>query len=87
LDTFAEEIADPVASRVFARSAFEYGHEPDAPDVGAAMLAVTVVQAAFAVAVVVLPRPQAATSKPPASRAALSVMRQVVRTVRRLIAE
>jgi hypothetical protein len=30
LDTFAEEIADPGASRVFARSPFAYGHDPDA---------------------------------------------------------
>ena len=28
LDTFADEIVEPVASRVFARSPFGYGHEP-----------------------------------------------------------
>ena len=44
LETFAEEIVDPVASRVFARSAFEYGHEPEAPVVEAATFVVTVLQ-------------------------------------------
>jgi hypothetical protein len=42
LDTLASVIVEPTASRVFAKSAFEYGHEPD--DVGllaAAQLAPT----------------------------------------------
>jgi hypothetical protein len=42
-DTFAEEIVEPAASRVFARSPFAYCHEPDAPDaVEAATCAPTV---------------------------------------------
>ena len=60
LDTFAEEIVDPVASRVFARSAFEYGHEPEPPAVEAAVLVVTVLQPELAAAVPF--PPQAATS-------------------------
>jgi hypothetical protein len=31
LDTLADESVDPVASRVFARSPFAYGHEADPP--------------------------------------------------------
>jgi hypothetical protein len=73
-DTFAEEIVDPLATRVFARSAFEYGHDPEAPPVEAVVLVVTVVQPDVAAAVPV--PPQAATSNPAAtSRAAMSVMR------------
>jgi len=30
LDTFADDIAEPAASRVFAMSPFGYGHDPDA---------------------------------------------------------
>jgi hypothetical protein len=76
LDTFAEEIVDPVASRVFARSAFEYGDEPEVPAVGAATFVVTVLQPELAAVVAFLPH--AATSNPAAtSRAALSVMRSL----------
>jgi hypothetical protein len=77
VDTFAEEIVDPVASRVFARSSFEYGHEPDAGAVEAAAPALTVLQPVLAAAVP-LP-PQAVTSNPaPTSRATLSAVRPVV---------
>jgi hypothetical protein len=77
LDTFAEEIAEPVASRVFARSPFEYGHEPAPRAVEAAAFAPTVLQPELA-ATVRCP-PQAATSNPAASSgAALSAMRPFV---------
>src|ERR1700733_14198064 len=73
LDTFAEEIVDPVASRVFARSAFEYGHEPDAEAADAAALALTVLQPELAAAVPFPPQP--ARSHPtPTRSAALSVL-------------
>jgi hypothetical protein len=76
VDTFAEEIVDPRASRVLLRSAFGYGHDPDAASVVAA--AVFVAVALFLrpqPAVVVLP-PQAATSTPAAmSRTRLSAAR------------
>ena len=38
LDTFAEVIVEPAATRVFARSPFGYGHDPDANGLGAAAL-------------------------------------------------
>jgi hypothetical protein len=38
LDTFADEIVEPAASRVFAMSPFEYGQDPDANGLGAAAL-------------------------------------------------
>jgi hypothetical protein len=73
-DTFAEEIVDPVASRVFARSPFEYGHDPEACAVDAAALVLIVLHPALA-AVLLLP-PQAATSNPATtSSAARRVMR------------
>jgi hypothetical protein len=77
LDTFAAEIVDPVASRLFARSAFEYRHEPELPAVEAATFVVTVLQPELAAA---LPfPPHAATSNPAARRrTALSVMRLFV---------
>jgi hypothetical protein len=68
-DTFAEEIVDPAATRVLARSAFEYGHEPDVPAAEAATFVATVVQPALACAVP-LPPPQAATSRPVATNRA-----------------
>jgi hypothetical protein len=43
VDTFDDEIAESGAIRVFARSAFEYGHDPDATAVEAAPFAVVVV--------------------------------------------
>ncbi|MBV9422518.1 MAG: hypothetical protein JOZ98_06390 [Solirubrobacterales bacterium] len=77
LDTFAEEIVDPVASRVFARSAFEYGHEPEKRTAEAATFVVTVLQPELAPAVPF--PPQAVPSNPAAtSRAARSVMRRFV---------
>lgn len=36
LDTLADVIVDPAASRVSARSPFEYGQDPDANGLGAA---------------------------------------------------
>jgi hypothetical protein len=76
LDTFTEEIIDPVASRVFARSTFAYDCDPEPAAVEAATCVVTVLQPELAAAVPC--PPQAATSKPTAtSRAALSVMRPV----------
>jgi hypothetical protein len=66
-----------VASRVFARSAFEYGHEPEGPAVEAATLVVTVSQPELAAAVPFPPQP--ATSNPATTiRAALSVTRPLV---------
>ena len=62
LDTFADEIVDPVASRVFARSAFEYGHEPEPAVVEAAAFVVTVVQPELAAAVA---RPAAGRNQQP----------------------
>jgi hypothetical protein len=77
LDTFAEEIVDPVASRVFARSPFEYGHEPEAAVFEAATLVVTVLHPELAVAVLFPPQPT--RSAPVAtSKTALSVMRPFV---------
>jgi len=37
-DTFADVIVEPAASRVFERSPFEYGQDPDANGLGAAAL-------------------------------------------------
>ena len=51
LETFAEEIVDPVASRVFARSTFEYGHDPEPAALETAPLVTTVLQAGLACAV------------------------------------
>lgn len=48
LDTFVDEIVESGAIRVFARSAFESGHDPEAPAGEAAGLAVMVLQAGFA---------------------------------------
>jgi hypothetical protein len=77
LDTFAEEIVDPVAFRVFARSTFAYDDEPEPAAVEAATCVVTVLQPELAAAAPF--PPQAATSKPTAtSRAALSVIRPFV---------
>jgi len=69
LDTFAEEIVDPMATRVFARSPFAYGQEPDASVVDATTLVLMVLHPALA-ATGVLPGllpPQAATSNPAAT--------------------
>jgi hypothetical protein len=38
LDTFADDIVEPAASLVFARSPLEYGHDPDANGLAAAGL-------------------------------------------------
>jgi hypothetical protein len=77
LDTSPEEIVDPVASRVFARSPFEYGHDPATPAFEAATLVVTVLQPELALAVRC--PPQAAINKPTAtSRTGPSVMRRVL---------
>jgi hypothetical protein len=51
LGTFAEETVEPVASRVLARSPFEYGHDADTPAFEAATLVVTVLQPELARAV------------------------------------
>jgi hypothetical protein len=37
-DTFADVIVEPAAFRVFERSPFEYGQDPDANGLGAAAL-------------------------------------------------
>jgi hypothetical protein len=37
-DTFADEIVEPAASRVFVMSPFEYGQDSDASGLGAAAL-------------------------------------------------
>jgi hypothetical protein len=77
LDTFAAEIVDRVASRVFARSPFEYGHEAESPLLDAGTFVWTVLQPARAAAVL-LP-PQATSSDAAAtSRTVLSVMRLFV---------
>jgi hypothetical protein len=74
LDTSADEIVDPVAFRVFARSVFEYDHEPEPGAGEAAALAATVVQPDPAVVVPFPPQP--ATSRPAATiTTALWVMR------------
>jgi hypothetical protein len=82
----AAEIVDPVASRVFARSSFEYGHDMEALAAEAAVFMVTVLQpAAAAAAPVPVPvlfsvPPQAVTSNAAATtRAAASTMRPYVR--------
>jgi spore germination cell wall hydrolase CwlJ-like protein len=81
LDTFAEEIVEPVASRVFARLPFEYGHDPAVPALAAAAFAVTVWQPELAAAVFFPPQP--ATSNPAAtSRAAVSVRRLMSKAFR-----
>jgi hypothetical protein len=38
LDTFADDIVEPAASRVLAMSPLGYGHDPDAIGLGAAAL-------------------------------------------------
>jgi hypothetical protein len=60
-DTFADEIVEPAASRVFARSAFGYGHVPGARAVEAATFDVMVLHPEFAATRLVPPQP--ATSK------------------------
>jgi hypothetical protein len=65
LDTFADEIPEPTASRVFARSAFEYSHAPDAPALEAAAVVLMVSQPELATAVRLAP--QAASSAPAAT--------------------
>jgi hypothetical protein len=68
LDTFANEIAEPGATLVFATSAFEYGHEPEAPAVEADRVVRAVLQVGVAA---VLPLPPQAVIRTPhaASRA------------------
>src|SRR5581483_10336721 len=68
-DTFDEVIVEPVAFRVFARSSFEYGHDPEVPAVEMPTFAATVWQPAPARAEAVLvrlllPPPHAAASSP-----------------------
>ena len=65
LDTFADEIVEPVAFRVFARSVFEYDHKPELGAGEGATFVATVVQPDLAV-VVRFP-PQAATRTPAAT--------------------
>ena len=72
LDTFAEEMVEAAASRVFARSAFEYGHEPEARTLEAATLLVTVRQPALEIAVVLPPQE---TTKPMARTRAAPIVR------------
>jgi hypothetical protein len=72
LATFADEIVDPAASRVLARSAFEYAHDPE-PAVGAAPCVVTVVHAGLA-GVVPLPPHAAAVNPAATSSTAQSAM-------------
>lgn len=80
LVTFADEIVEPGARRLFARSAFAYGQDPDA----AIAVAVTVA-ASLPVTAVRRPHPSvealpphAATSKPPAtSKTTMSAARLV----------
>jgi hypothetical protein len=62
LITFADVIVDPSACRVFARSAFAYGHDPEAAVAGEAEL-LAVAWRRLHPSVRVLP-PHAATSKP-----------------------
>jgi hypothetical protein len=69
LDTFAEEIVEPAASRVFAMSAFGYGHEPAAPVVGVADGFAVMVRHP-AVLALVPPLPQAAITRLAATRRA-----------------
>jgi hypothetical protein len=73
LDTFTDEMAESGASRVFARSAFEYGQEPGALVVEATAFVVTVLQ--VGAAAVSLCPPHAAISMQhaptPTTRAAL----------------
>ena len=77
LDTFFAEIVEPVASRVFARSSFEYGHDAEALGVEASVSVVIVLQPALAVlartpvSVPELP-PQALTSSAAVSTTAAS---------------
>ena len=54
-ETFADEIVESGATRVFARSALEYGHDPELPAVLVAGLAVIVLHAGPAATTVVLP--------------------------------
>lgn len=61
LATFADEIVEPRASRVFARSALEYGQEPRLPVLDTAVFTVSVLQTGRTAAGL-LP-PQAAISK------------------------
>jgi hypothetical protein len=73
LDTFVDEIAEPRATRVFAKSPFEYGHDPDA-----AFTAILVVAALLVTRqpTLVVLAPHAATSDPAAdSMSTLSVAR------------
>jgi hypothetical protein len=78
LETFAEEIVDPVASRVFARSTFEYGHDPEPAVLEADAFVATVLQAGLACAVPFPPQ-DASTNPAATSRTALSAMRPIVR--------
>jgi hypothetical protein len=71
LDTLAEEILDRVASRVFARSAFEYGHEPDVLAAEAAACVVTVLQPELAPAVLCPPQAEIANPAVTARTASL----------------
>jgi hypothetical protein len=79
LETFLDEIVDPVAFRVFARSRFAYGHEPAAPEDAPAAFPVTVLQPALAAAAAVPFPPQAATSNPAVTtRTGTDAMRTIV---------
>ena len=78
LDTFADEIVESSVARVFARSAFGYGHDSDAAIVvdAAALLGATAPRRPHP-SLLALP-PQDATSKPPArSRTTLNVRRPI----------
>ena len=88
LDTLADVIVEPVASRVFERSPFEYGHDSETLAAEAAVFVLTVLQPALAAAApvpvpvpVLFPvPPQAVTSNAAATtRATATVMRPFVR--------
>jgi hypothetical protein len=66
-DTFADVIVEPAAFRVFERSPFEYGQDPDANGLGAAAL-VTVTGALL----------HAAVTKPAVTSAAAALTRRPV---------
>ena len=79
LDTFADEIVDPVASRVFARLALGYAHDPELVAVDAAAFVVRVRQAGLALAFPF--PPHAATSTTAAATSAVPSAMRVARAI------
>jgi hypothetical protein len=74
LDPFADEIVESGASRVFARSAFEYGHDPEPPADEAATFVAAVLHPELAATRSVPPQPAISKQQTP-SRATLSAAR------------